>query len=559
MRSGEKQEFYGGLPVDIKKEIIANSKGLDALNRGCRPTVCNLNDEYYFVSYSHEDYREVFQDIFDLQEEGVPIFYDQGEFLDAGKDWRKVAQDYIDKDQCLGVIFYISKNSVLSNSIHNEIKEIKSINKPCLTINLEIKEHIKLDGKDMCGKAVSANELLYILEQNGVSISQEKLEVFKDAFYNQVLYLNYNTEASYKKAALESLGHKPLFEMHKIDERRGRLIVGLVSVSKPYIKEITEEDYLDNNKKGLEFEIKSIGACIFANCQMLKSVFIPDSVEDIGPYAFSKCISLKEIDLKSVIHIYESAFERCTSLKQLTLPSSVMKISYRAFKDCHSIEKLIIDARALEIEEEAFSKCFGLKEVVINGDTQKIGTKAFYGCNKLEKITLPDSLEVIEAGAFAGCCLLDSKNFKLPSDLRELGYSAFNGCTSLKCVLIPGSVKCVGNSAFVHCISLETVTIEDGVEEIGESAFGFCKRLKTIYLPKSLTDIRKNAFASCKSLKEIIYGGTVENWISCFKNYDWVVDTGEYVVKCADGKIVTKEEDLTHTRSFYKKLRNSEQ
>ena len=34
--------------------------------------------DYYFVSYSHLDYKNVYPDIFNLQDEGLNIWYDRG-------------------------------------------------------------------------------------------------------------------------------------------------------------------------------------------------------------------------------------------------------------------------------------------------------------------------------------------------------------------------------------------------------------------------------------------------------------------------------------------------
>ena len=89
--------------IKIKKMII-NQNELDLIPPGYLPDV--VTSEYYFVSYSHRDYRLVYSDIFDLQQNGLAIWYDQG--IAAGDNWKDTALKYITPFECKGVLFYIS-------------------------------------------------------------------------------------------------------------------------------------------------------------------------------------------------------------------------------------------------------------------------------------------------------------------------------------------------------------------------------------------------------------------------------------------------------------------
>ncbi len=65
---------------------------------------------------------------------------------------------------------------------------------------------------------------------------------------------------------------------------------------------------------------------------------IPDTVTNLGDYAFSYCGSLTNVVIgNSVGSIGGSAFSYCTSLTSITLPDSVIDIGDYAFYDCANL------------------------------------------------------------------------------------------------------------------------------------------------------------------------------------------------------------------------------
>ena len=124
----------------------------------------------------------------------------------------------------------------------------------------------------------------------------------------------------------------------------------------------------------------------FGGCTSLQSIDIPNSVTEIGNYAFRGCTSLQSIfvakdntSLKSVdgvlyninltkiirvpqncpkssftipnsvTEIGDWAFEGCTSLQSIDIPNSVTKIKYSAFSDCSSLQNIDIPNSVTEI------------------------------------------------------------------------------------------------------------------------------------------------------------------------------------------------------------------
>lgn len=87
---------------------------------------------------------------------------------------------------------------------------------------------------------------------------------------------------------------------------------------------------------------KMYGNEIGDNCENLISVFIPDSVTELGRYAFAYCESLTTITLpNSLIKIDEGAFYQCKNLTSITIPDSVTVIDNGAdgvFFGCNNIK-----------------------------------------------------------------------------------------------------------------------------------------------------------------------------------------------------------------------------
>lgn len=107
------------------KEQLAASASINACSKVPLPNLAG-DQNYVFISYSHRDYKQVYCDLADLYEAGVPFWYDRG--LPAGKNWDDVVREIMSDPRCGGVIFYLSENLFLSQSIQTEIKIVLGSN-----------------------------------------------------------------------------------------------------------------------------------------------------------------------------------------------------------------------------------------------------------------------------------------------------------------------------------------------------------------------------------------------------------------------------------------------
>lgn len=96
---------------------------------------------------------------------------------------------------------------------------------------------------------------------------------------------------------------------------------------------------------------------------MLQSeqIEIPNSVTQIGEYAFKGCPGLHEIKIpNSVTRIGRGFFESCSSLSSIEISNSVTQIEGTVFHGCTSLKEVhcrIEHIERLKISEDVFDYC----------------------------------------------------------------------------------------------------------------------------------------------------------------------------------------------------------
>lgn len=233
------------------------------------------------------------------------------------------------------------------------------------------------------------------------------------------------------------------------------------------------------------------------------SFTIPDSVTNVGNYAFYACELLTSITISgSVTSIGEHAFGWCANLRSIRIPNSVTSIGNYAFTYCQSLTSMTIPDSVTSIGEGTFDYCSYLRRITIPDSVTSIGKRAFFDCHRLTSITIPDSVTSIGDCAFNNCQSLTS--ITIPDSVMNIGVYAFSDCKSLTSIIIPDSVTSIGKCMFWRCNSLTSITIPNSVMSVGYAAFSDCKSLTSIAIPDSVTSIEELAFDDCDSLTSII-------------------------------------------------------
>lgn len=122
--------------------------------------------------------------------------------------------------------------------------------------------------------------------------------------------------------------------------------------------------------------------------EALKRLYLPDTIREMGAYAFGGCAALEVIHLPENLAVLpDHVFAGCISLKQIALPPQLSVIEGYAFYDCRSLEKLRIPETVQKIGAYACYNCRKMEEINIPRETTDLGTGLFLNCDKLTSIS----------------------------------------------------------------------------------------------------------------------------------------------------------------------------
>ncbi len=297
---------------------------------------------------------------------------------------------------------------------------------------------------------------------------------------------------------------------------------------------------------------------VFAYCQSLERITVPDGVHRMMDSVFWDCTALTSVQLpEQAISLGNHIFYNCSALKKLVIPKNVKSIGGSFLVGCSALEDLsipFVGANAGSATNSHFGYLFGIANFDAQmGNTQipktlhtvrvtaceSIATAAFSDCKNIRVISLPATLRSIGKSAFGFCTGIQNvivedlaawcgvilaneqsnplcfgaqlhtpegkvKDLVIPDSVSTIGTYAFYKCGSIKSVTLGSGVKEIKNYAFAQCDSLTTVTMSDSVEAMGNAVFEKCKKLNEVKLSAALVNIGNSAFRDCKELVSIV-------------------------------------------------------
>lgn len=98
------------------------------------PPISDKNDDYVFISYAHTNKDSVYEDLWKLSDYDVHYRYD--DHFKSGQSWLKIAENDISDKNCKLIIFFLSKDSIISGSVKEEVKIAKKYNKNYIYIKM---------------------------------------------------------------------------------------------------------------------------------------------------------------------------------------------------------------------------------------------------------------------------------------------------------------------------------------------------------------------------------------------------------------------------------------
>ena len=167
----------------------------------------------------------------------------------------------------------------------------------------------------------------------------------------------------------------------------------------------------------------------------------------------SKCKAIRSDYANNISEDYRSLINQMVTVE---IPDTVTEIGDYAFCNWENLEKITISEGVTSIGKSAFDQCSSLANITIPKSVTSIEVDAFFGCSSLTSIVIPEGVTRIKFGTFLVCSNLESVT--IPNSVTDIGVLAFSECNSLTNITIPDSVTSIGSSAFCKCSSLTNIT-----------------------------------------------------------------------------------------------------
>ena len=313
----------------------------------------------------------------------------------------------------------------------------------------------------------------------------------------------------------------------------------------------------------------------------LVAITFPESLKEIGAWAFNYCRNLKEITIpKNVTKVGEDAFNadylekvtwnaiNCASIYNETMhEGGMVEVDSRYIFDAEmlhgdgssSIKTFVFGDEVESIPNALCYSMKGFESVTLPNSLKSIGIKAFE-YTALTEITIPEGVEYVGRRAFYNAALTqvnwnaisvesneylstyfsDSvENFNFGNKVKDI--PAYLCCyLQLESISLPESVETIGEHAFYTINFIDSITIPSNVKYIGKKAFN------AYYIKAFNVSEENDYFASKdgilynKDFTEIIYlPGRIEGEITVPAT---VTNLGEYFDKPGIGKSEYDEE-----------------
>ncbi len=247
--------------------------------------------------------------------------------------------------------------------------------------------------------------------------------------------------------------------------------------------------------------VTAIGQAAFKGNAAVRSVTIPDAVEDIGAAAFQGCSNLQSVNYPLQLKTCggtSGVFADCPALTKMVVPEGVTSLAGYVFYKMASLKEIELPSTLTHIQISAFEDCTGLERIALPEGVTEIEREVFNGCSALYDVKLPANLRKLGASAFLDCISLGK--IALPDSLTELGNAVFRGCTNLKYIVLPEGITELDMNLFMNASSLASVEVPVGLRVISSETFKNCVGLTDLYLPDTVDTIRTSSFEGCDNL-----------------------------------------------------------
>ena len=160
--------------------------------------------------------------------------------------------------------------------------------------------------------------------------------------------------------------------------------------------------------------VNSIGYGAFYNCENLSTIFIPTTVTEIEPAAFSNTAWL-------------NSWKNGGDVGDFLVVGDGILLAYKGYQS-----NVIIPDNIKVIGPEVFKNHTEIESVALPDSVKSIAEEAFYGCTSLKNVSGGSFVEEIKDRAFGGCSI---QTVRITENIKSIGLLAYGDMNQTDCVV----------------------------------------------------------------------------------------------------------------------------
>lgn len=277
-----------------------------------------------------------------------------------------------------------------------------------------------------------------------------------------------------------------------------------------------------------ESTLKSIDKHAFQGSSLIR-MEMPNSITELGNYAFADCEELKEVSVSTGVEVMPyAAFSGSNNLYKVVLPASIQAFNSQVFAGCDRLTITCDEGSAAESYADSHDI-----PVIFTGSSAQYGGKFGNGLRwefesgelrilgngtmpeyeaegeqpwknaggvdlqgMIETITIGKDVENIGAYAFFNLSAVKTVTFEEGSNLKNIGKHAFQNL-SIAQITLPDTVETIERTAFAGCSELTAFRVPANVSVLTYAMFQGCTSLETVYIPETVTFIENDIVKDC--------------------------------------------------------------
>lgn len=215
------------------------------------------------------------------------------------------------------------------------------------------------------------------------------------------------------------------------------------------------------------YAVTVIATNAFDGCANVTVIGIPETVTEIGAFAFRGCTSLKAIDTSANVPF-------ACSTGVLALNYGVRKLGRHVF-DGTLLQTISIPDSVTEIDGNPVAGCSSMTAIAVSAGNAKFKSVdgVLYNRKGTRLIAVP------------ACIDPDGCDFTIPDGVTEIGDEAFAGCETVENITVPATTETIGSRAFADNAYLQIVSFLGDVPDAADDIYEGSESVVSCYTEKA--------------------------------------------------------------------------